>query len=70
MRKANLLAGIGMLLCQFLFARQTDISGKVSDSKDGSPIPNVTVKIKGGGATVTNADGVFTLRSTAAEVTL
>lgn len=70
MRKANLLTGIGMLLCHLLFARQTDISGKITDSKDGTPIPNATVKIKGGGATVTNADGAFTLRSTAAEVTL
>lgn len=62
--------GIGMLLCHILYARQTGISGKISDSKDGNPLPNVTVKVRGGGATVTNAEGVFTLRSTAAEVTL
>jgi len=69
MREAKLLTGIAMLLCNVLFA-QTDISGKISDSKDGTPIVNATVKIKGGGATVTDAEGAFTLHNTAAGVTL
>lgn len=70
MRKANLLTGLAMLLCNLLFAQQTGITGRITDSKDGTPIPNATVKIKGGGATVTNADGIFTLPNTAAGVTL
>ncbi|MFT3822935.1 MAG: SusC/RagA family TonB-linked outer membrane protein [Chitinophagaceae bacterium] len=70
MRKAHMLTGIGMLLCHLLIARQNDISGKISDSKDGVPLVGVTVKIKNGGATITNNDGVFTLRNTATEVTL
>ncbi len=70
MRKAKLLTGIAVFLCQLLYARQTDITGKITDSKDGSPIPNATVKIRGGGVTVTNFDGVFTLHTTAAEVML
>lgn len=70
MRKAKLLTGIAVFLCHLLYARQTDITGKITDSKDGSPLPNATVKIRGGGATVTNAEGVFTLHTTAAEVIL
>ena len=58
--------GTAMLLCHFLFARQTDISGKISDSKDGTPIANATVKVRGGGATVTDAEGLFTLHNPAA----
>lgn len=69
MREAKLLTGIAMLLCNVIFA-QTDLSGKISDSKDGSPIANATVKIKGGGATVTDAEGFFTLHNMAAGITL
>ena len=65
MRKAKLLIGIAMLISHFLFARQTGITGKITDSKDGTPIVNATVKVKGGGATVTNAEGIFTLPNTA-----
>jgi TonB-dependent starch-binding outer membrane protein SusC len=70
MRKAKLLTGIAVLLCHLLYARQTDITGKITDSKDGSPIANATVKIKGGGATVTDFEGTFTLRNPAADVIL
>lgn len=70
MRKANLLTGLAMLLCNLLLAQQTGITGKITDSKDGTPIPNATVKIRGGGATVTNTDGIFTLPATATGATL
>ena len=66
MRKAKLLIGIAMLISHFLFARQTGITGKITDSKDGTPIVNATVKVKGGGATVTDPDGMFTLPNSAA----
>src|ERR1043165_8542466 len=69
MREAKLLTGIAMLLCNVIFA-QTDLSGKISDSKDGTPIVNATVKIRGGAATLTNAEGLFTLHNIAAGVTL
>ena len=69
MREAKLLTGIAMLLCNVLFA-QTDLSGKISDSKDGTPIVNATVKIRGGAATVTDAEGFFTLHNIVAGVTL
>jgi len=66
MRKAKLLMGIAMLISHFLFARQTGITGKITDSKDGTPIANATIKVKGGGTTVTDAEGMFTLPSSAA----
>ena len=62
MREAKLLTGIAMHLCNVLFA-QTDISGKISDSKDGTPIANAMVKIRSGGVTVTDAEGLFTLHN-------
>ncbi|MBS1567563.1 MAG: TonB-dependent receptor plug domain-containing protein, partial [Bacteroidetes bacterium] len=70
MRKLLLIAGIGMLVCQSLSAQTPGISGKVTDSKDGAPLPGVTIKVKGGGATVTNPDGSFALNSTKDEITL
>src|SRR4051812_14758097 len=66
MRKAKLLMGITMLISHLLFARQTGITGKITDSKDGTPIANATIKVKGGGTTVTDAEGMFTLPSSAA----
>lgn len=39
---------------------QTVIKGKVTDSKDGSPIPGASIKVKGvSGIVVTKADGTF-----------
>lgn len=64
------MTGIGMLVCEMLFAQAPGISGKVTDSRDGAPIPGVTIKIKGGGATVTNPDGSFALPLPKEEVTL
>ena len=59
-----------MLVCNMLFAQSPGISGKITDSRDGAPIPGVTIKIKGGGATVTNPDGSFALPIPTEEVTL
>src|SRR5882762_9638319 len=70
MRKLLLITSIGMLVCNMLFAQTAAITGKVTDSKDGSPLPGVTVRIKGGGGTVTNPDGVFSINVPKDEVTL
>jgi TonB-linked SusC/RagA family outer membrane protein len=70
MRKATLLMGIAMLISHLLAARQTGITGKITDSKDGTPIANATVKVKGGGATVTNAEGIFTFPNSVTGATL
>ncbi|HVI47697.1 MAG TPA: TonB-dependent receptor [Chitinophaga sp.] len=51
-----------MLLCMVSFAQSKQITGKVTDAKDGSPLPGVTVKTKGAaGGTITAADGAFKL---------
>jgi iron complex outermembrane receptor protein len=49
------------LLCLSVVAfAQTAVTGKVTDSKDGTPIPGVTVQVKGAtAATRTAADGTF-----------
>ena len=56
---------VGML-CLFYncMAQDYTISGKVTDSKDRSPLPGVTVRILGTkSATVTQLDGGFTLKA-------
>jgi TonB-linked SusC/RagA family outer membrane protein len=61
MRKLLLLLGMGLLLCGQILAQNRTISGKVTDEK-GSPLPNVSVVIKGGGGgTSTQLDGSFSL---------
>lgn len=48
---------------QSLYAQTKDLSGKITDAKDGSPLAGVTVKAKGSNAsTFTGADGMFTLK--------
>ncbi|HXB92664.1 MAG TPA: SusC/RagA family TonB-linked outer membrane protein, partial [Puia sp.] len=66
--KIRLLARMHVLLLLLfvhlaLFAQKKVVSGKVTDAKDGSPIPGVTVQPKGSvnGGTVTGTDGNFTL---------
>ena len=60
----------GFLILLFMFSlgieAQTTVSGKVSD-KDG-PIPGVNVSLKGTKTgTVTDMDGVFTIKSVPAK---
>src|SRR5438093_233747 len=60
MRKFQLMLGF-MLLCMQLWAQQRTISGKVTDA-NGSPIPNVSVVIKGTSAgTTTQTDGTYSI---------
>lgn len=50
------------ILTQSLFAQNKVVSGRVTDSKDGSPIPGVSVTVKGGTTGVqTSSDGGFRL---------
>src|SRR6266487_3336471 len=57
-------AGLAILLIalsQSLFAQKT-VSGKIVDSKDNSPLPGISVTVKGTGTgTQTKADGSFSL---------
>lgn len=51
-----------LLLSQLVFAQDRQITGKVSDSKDGSPLSGVTVVPKGAKTgTQTSANGTFKL---------
>ena len=44
------------------YAQTKEITGKVTDSKDGTPVPNVTVRAKGGVSAVsTDLNGLFKL---------
>ncbi|SEK88948.1 TonB-linked outer membrane protein, SusC/RagA family [Chitinophaga rupis] len=58
----SLLAGMLLVMSQFAYAQQKTITGKVTDAKDGSSLPGVTVKAKGTATgTVTIADGSFSI---------
>lgn len=60
-----------LLFSQAIWAQSKDVAGKVTDSKDGNPLPGVTIKQKGGTSnTVSLADGSFKLTVTANATTL
>ena len=49
---------------QFCFAQRREVSGRVTDASDGSPIAGATVIIKGTDMrTATNANGRYTLKN-------
>lgn len=56
------LMGILLFLCTLSYAQSKQISGRVTDQKDGSALPGVTVKVKGSNTgTVTTPDGSYKL---------
>jgi TonB-linked SusC/RagA family outer membrane protein len=59
--KKNLLLLISLFVLNTIVSAQNKtLTGKVTDLKDGTPLPAVTIKIKEGAAIgVTNADGTF-----------
>ena len=60
-----------LLIAQTSFAQNRTITGKVTDSKDGSGVAGVTVSAKGSRAgTTTSADGSFTLSVPSGATTL
>src|SRR5882724_9337287 len=63
MRKILSFISLLILYCAPLLAQNT-ITGKVTDSKDGSPLAGVTVRVKESGASVvTKDDGTFQIRT-------
>ncbi|MEJ0080633.1 MAG: carboxypeptidase-like regulatory domain-containing protein [Puia sp.] len=67
MRKWLLFAGL-LLSCSLIFA-QTEVTGKITDSKTGMPIPGASVKIKSSKkGTTTSPEGVFKLPLTAGDI--
>jgi TonB-linked SusC/RagA family outer membrane protein len=62
--KKNLLTILLLFSCiSFVFAQNRVITGKVTDQKDGSPLPGVSVTVKGaaGVGTQTDINGTFKL---------
>lgn len=58
----SLLLGIFLLMAQLVHAQQKTVSGKVTDARDGSALPGVTVKVKGSNVgTLTSPEGDFKL---------
>jgi TonB-linked SusC/RagA family outer membrane protein len=63
MRKPQYLFVAAMFFCcQFAWSQTKTISGKVTDSKDGTPLAGVSVMVKGtNSGTVTGNEGSYTL---------
>lgn len=58
-----------LFFSQTLLAQQRQISGKVTGTSDGSPIPGAVVKVKGKtGGTSTNAEGNFTISAQTGDI--
>lgn len=70
MRKALLLLAWLTIPSLWASAQNAKITGTVIDARDNTPIPNATIKIKGGKNTTTASDGTFQLDSPKDEVTV
>lgn len=72
--KKNLLSLFLLFLCfSSAFAQSRVIKGKVTDQKDGSPLPGVSVIVKGAGSgsgTVTDLNGLYTITAPTGTTTL
>jgi len=69
MRKLKSLLLVGLLLTVQLLWAQTQVTGKVTDSRDGSPLPGVTVSVKNSNAaTTTEKDGSFSINAPAKSI--
>lgn len=62
----GLLTALLMLCWSTTQAQVKDVTGQVTDSRDGSPLAKVTVKVKGSNVTATTgADGSFSIKAPA-----
>src|SRR5688572_8663137 len=53
---------MGILLCGFALTQERKITGKITDTDDGSPIPGVSVILKGSrNGTSTDGDGRYSI---------
>src|SRR6201991_190457 len=50
-----------LLVCSAILHAQKTITGKVTDSKTGTPVSGATIRVKGGKGTATNNEGLFKL---------
>jgi TonB-dependent starch-binding outer membrane protein SusC len=71
MRKLVSMLSLLLMCTMHLFAQDKTVTGKVTDEKDGSPLPGVSVTVKGTNlGTTTNSDGSFSLSVPATAKTL
>ncbi|HTF28693.1 MAG TPA: carboxypeptidase-like regulatory domain-containing protein, partial [Flavitalea sp.] len=70
MRKAFLPLLLFLCLGNIAVAQAGKITGTVNDSKAGTPLPGVTAKVPGGKATMTGADGKFSIESKTSDITI
>lgn len=64
--KKLLFLWLGVVMLLPAFAQAQTVTGKVTDAKDGAPIPGVTITIKGTNkGTVTNVDGNYSMSAPA-----
>lgn len=61
--------GMAMLLmANIAFAQQRNITGKVTDGQTGQPVANVTVSVKGGSSTQTDAQGNYEIVASSGQI--
>lgn len=64
-----LILMLSLLLGNFAMAQQTILTGKVTDSSSGEPLPGVSIVVKGTtNGTITNMDGIFSLNTKKGDV--
>ncbi|MBC9931363.1 SusC/RagA family TonB-linked outer membrane protein [Chitinophaga qingshengii] len=69
MRKVLFLLLAVLCVVGQAFAQSRNVTGKVTDGKDGSPIPGATIQVKGTTrGTATTPDGTFSLQVSAKDV--
>jgi iron complex outermembrane receptor protein len=64
-----LILMLSLLLGNLAMAQQTVLTGKVTDSSSGEPLPGVSIVVKGTtNGTITNVDGIFNLNAKKGDV--
>ncbi len=67
--KKYLLLGCCLLMAATLYAQQRSITGKVTDASDGTPLPGVSVLVKGTTrGTAADANGNYSINASSEEV--
>src|SRR5258708_19720540 len=59
----GLFTFVALLFCSFVLHAQKTLTGKVTDKRTGTPLPGVTIKLKGGKGTSTDSEGAFKIQT-------
>src|SRR5690606_14141016 len=69
MKRTLLLLFLSVVLCGHAMAQTRPVAGKVTDKADGSPLPGVTISIKGTSkGTITNTQGEYRIEAGSGDV--